>query len=170
MIPELPDPLHPAVVHFPIVLAVLLPPLAVLAFAAVHRRWLPLRAWAAVLALQVLAAGSGWLAEETGEHEEERVERVVGEGPLEEHEEAAERLVILLALGIPLAAAGLLGGRKGEAARVATLLLSLAAVGAAVVAGHSGGELVYRHGAARAYQDGAPSGDPAPTRRPDGDD
>lgn len=169
MIPEIPDPLHPAVVHFPIVLALLLPLGAALVLWAVRTRRLPARAWAVVLALQLAAAGSAWLAEETGERDEEVVERVVAERALEAHEEAAERLVVMLALGIPLAAAGLLRGRWGEGARMATLLLGLASAWAVVGVGHSGGELVYRHGAASAHGDRAAPA-PAPDRSREWDD
>ena len=42
----LPDPLHPAVVHFPIVLMVLLPFVAASALWAIRRGARPVRAWA----------------------------------------------------------------------------------------------------------------------------
>lgn len=50
-----------------------------------------------------------------------------------------------------LTVAGLLGGRPGGTARVLTGVGSLALVGLVVRVGHTGGELVYRHGAASAY-------------------
>ena len=46
---------------------------------------------------------------------------------------------------------GLLGGRKGQASRVAAIVAALILVGQSVRVGHSGGELVYVHGAASAY-------------------
>ena len=45
----LPDPLHPALVHFPIVLALLAPAIAAVLFWAIHTRRLPVRAWLAVI-------------------------------------------------------------------------------------------------------------------------
>ena len=42
-------------------------------------------------------------------------------------------------------------GRLGAAARVATIAVGAVAVAGAIAVGHSGGELVYRHGAADAY-------------------
>ena len=91
----LPDPLHPAVVHLPIALAILVPLVA-----AVRTRWrrgsaiVPVRGWAFVVLLQVLLVGTAWLAIETGEDQEERVEKVVAERHIEDHEERAERLLI----------------------------------------------------------------------------
>jgi uncharacterized membrane protein len=152
----IPDPLHPALVHFPIVLAVLAPPLAAAALWAIHSGRLPSRSWLGIVVLQALVVGSGWIAAEAGEREEDRVERVVAERHIEEHEEAAERFLLLAALVVPLAAAGMLSGRAGAISRALTVALSLAALGAAGSVGHSGGELVYRHGAATAYAQPGP--------------
>jgi hypothetical protein len=60
-----PDPLHPAVVHLPIALAVLMPLLAAAWIAAIAKGFLPARAWLAVVVLQVLLGASAWLAVET---------------------------------------------------------------------------------------------------------
>lgn len=151
----LPDPLHPAVVHLPIALAVVVPLLAVLTIAAIHRGLLPARSWALVVLLQAILAGSGWLALETGEDQEERVERVVAERHIETHEEAAERFLILAWVGLAACGAGLLPGRPGTAGRVAGTLAALVVLSAGVRVGHTGGELVYEHGAASAYAAGS---------------
>jgi uncharacterized membrane protein len=147
----LPDPLHPAIVHFPIALAVLTPLLAALVGLAIRSRALDRRSWALVVLFQALLAGSAWLAVETGEDEEERVEKVVAERHIEEHEEAAERLLALAAATLLVSLGGVAAGRLGAAARVATIAVGAAVVAGAVAVGHSGGELVYRHGAAGAY-------------------
>jgi uncharacterized membrane protein len=147
----LPNPLHPAVVHFPIVLAVLVPAVAVLGALAIVRRRLPARSWAAVVLLQGLLVGASWLAVETGEHEEERVEDVVRESRIEAHEQAAERFLSLAAAAWVVSAAGLLGGRLGGLGRAATVAATAGVLAAGVAVGHSGGELVYRYGAANAY-------------------
>jgi uncharacterized membrane protein len=149
----LPDPVHPLIVHFPIVLALLAPFTAGALFWVIRSGRAPVRAWAAVVALQVAVAGSAWVAVETGEHEEERVERVVAESAIEEHEESAERFLWIAALIVPLAAAGLLSGPVGIAARGLATAATLGAALAVAATGHSGGELVYRHGAATAYLD-----------------
>jgi uncharacterized membrane protein len=147
----LPDPLHPALVHLPIALAVLAPFAAGLGVLAIRSGWLPARSWVAVVALQALVVGSGWLALETGEQQEERVERVVAERHIHDHQEAAERFLAVAAAAAVVSLAGLLAGRRGSVARVATLGIAVAALAAGIAVGHSGGQLVYRYGAASAY-------------------
>jgi uncharacterized membrane protein len=165
----LPDPLHPAVVHFPIALAWLAPGLAVLTLVAIRRGSLPSRAWAGVVLFQALLAASAWLALETGEDQEERVERVVAERHIEEHEEAAQRLLVASVAALGVSGAGLLGGSLGGAGRIATIAVGIGALAAASLVGRSGGELVYRHGAASAYvEETTPLPDvAAPARRAD---
>jgi len=156
----MPDPLHPAVVHLPIALAVLMPAFALAGIYLIYKGFLPGRSWAAIVLLQALLVGSGWLALETGEDQEERVERVVAERHIESHEEAAERFLVIAGIGLLLAAGGLLPGRAGAAGRVAGALATLAVLAAGVSVGHSGGELVYKHGAASAYV-GSPGAAPS---------
>ncbi len=131
-----------------IALAALLP---LLAAVAIRAGWVPARVWIAVVLLQGALVGSAWLALETGESEEERVEHVVPESRIEAHEEAAERLIPIAAAALGVTALGLLGGALGTAGRTASLVAMALVLGATVKVGHSGGELVYRHGAAQAY-------------------
>jgi uncharacterized membrane protein len=147
----MPDPLHPAVVHLPVALAALIPLGALAALLAIWRGFLPTRAWWAVVLLQALLVGSAWLAVETGEREEERVEEVVAESRIEAHEEAAERFLALAGAGLLVIGAGLLPHRTGQVARAAGALAAVGVLAAGIQVGHSGGELVYRHGAARVY-------------------
>lgn len=147
----LPDPLHPAVVHFPIALALLAPLLGLLVFGAIRARTVPARSWVLVVLAQALLAGTAWLAIETGEDQEDRVEKVVAERHIHDHEEAAERFLLLAAGAAVVSAAGLLAGRGGEIARVAALVAGLVVAGASVSVGRSGGALVYEHGAASVY-------------------
>jgi len=166
--PPLPDPLHPVVVHFPIVFAALLPWIALGVAFATARGWLPRRAWAGVVLSAALVAGAGWMAEETGEDQMKRVEKVVAKDLVERHAERAEYFVELAVVTALLAAGGLLGGTIGRVARVATAVASLAVLGAVVLTGKSGGELVYKHGAANAYlpEPRVPPGEPAAPGRP----
>jgi len=149
----LPDPLHPAVVHFPLALAVLLPLSAVVALWAIRRGARPLSAWAVPFALAVLLTGSAWLALETGEREEEAVEAVVAESALEEHEEAAERFLLFAGALTLVAGMGLAGGTLGSAARILATAGTVGVLVAGISVGARGGELVYVHGAASAYTD-----------------
>jgi uncharacterized membrane protein len=147
----LPDPLHPAVVHFPVVLAMLLPAAALLGMLAVRRGTAPRSAWSYVTLVAFLLFASSFVAVRTGEQEEETVEEVVDHDTIHEHEEKGERLQLLAGIGFLVFAAGLSGGAIGRIARPAALLGSLAIAGQAYLTGDSGGELVYRHGAAGAY-------------------
>lgn len=147
----LPNPLHPAVVHFPIVLVILLPLVALGAMVAIRRGASPWRAWAIPVTVAAGLWASAWLAVESGEADEDRVERVVAESAIERHEQAAERFLVLSGVLLLVAATGLVRGPLGSAGRVIATVgaMGLVVVGAQV--GAAGGELVYRHGAADAF-------------------
>lgn len=144
-------PLHPLVVHFPVVLAVLLPISIVVALLVIRKGATSRRVWSVPVAVAAALAFSAWVATETGESQEDRVERAVAEGALHGHEEAAERFLVLSGLLAVVAVAGLAGGTVGRAARIATAVGAVGVLGAGVQVGHSGGLLVYREGAASAY-------------------
>ncbi|MGD8279350.1 MAG: hypothetical protein PVH00_15035, partial [Gemmatimonadota bacterium] len=67
----LPQPLHPAIVHFPIVLAFLLPVAAVSALIAMRRGASGRRVWAPVGLLAALLFLSAWVAVKTGQDQED---------------------------------------------------------------------------------------------------
>jgi len=147
----IPDPLHPAIVHFPIVLMFVVPVLAIWAIWRISRGDESRKTWAIPFVAAIVLALSSWAAVATGENDSEKVERVVSEQPLETHEETAEMFLYLSVGVVVIAGAGLLRGTIGKSARILT---TAAAVGLTVVgarAGHSGGALVYKHGAAGAY-------------------
>lgn len=147
----LPHPLHPAVVHFPLVLVFLVPLFAAGALWAIRRGAAPRRAWAVPITLAAALFVSAAVALRTGQAEQERVESVVSESAVETHEEAAERFLIFSGVLFLVAAAGLARGNLGTSARLLTVAGSLALVAAAVQVGAAGGALVYEHGAAGAY-------------------
>jgi uncharacterized membrane protein len=143
---HIPDPLHPAVVHFPIVLILLG---AVLACSAVVWNRFALLA---AICLALGAAGS-IAAVETG-HKERRDEIAVPEGDgknvLQQHERDGE-VVRNLALGAAVLAgvAAFFVKRWPTIARaiaVATAMVALLAAARVVEAGRTGGELVYHYG------------------------
>ncbi len=146
-------PLHPAIVHLPLGLAIIVPLVALGLTVALWRGWLPKRSWIAVVALQALMLGSAVLAMNTGEGDEERVERVVTETAIETHEEAAE--IFTWGAGIVLAMTiAVLLVRKVELARLGSVIATAGTIAVALLAvrvGHAGGQLVYTHGAASAY-------------------
>jgi uncharacterized membrane protein len=146
-------PWHPAVVHLPLALAMLMPLFAAGFAWALWSGRVRTSSWLVVLALQALLVGSGVAAMNTGEAEEDRVEAVLQRGVLHEHEELAEQFVWAAGATFVLAA-GVLVVRRRATARA----LAAAAVAATLVVGvlglrvgHAGGQLVYTHGAASAY-------------------
>jgi uncharacterized membrane protein len=153
----IPAPLHPAVVHLPIALTILLPLFAIGALVAISRGARPTAVWGTTTALAVLLAASAWVSIETGEGQEDRVERIVGERPLETHEEAAEAFLLIAGGMVGLSALGLARGKIGHGARIAGVVGTFVVAGAGWNVGHSGGALVYQHGAASAYAAGEPA-------------
>jgi hypothetical protein len=89
----------------------------------------------------------------TGEREEDRVERVVPDAAIERHEAYAEQFV--WAVGLTLVPAVLVVAfRKAvlvHTMAAVTVAGSLVVAGAAIRAGHAGGQLVYAHNAGAAY-------------------
>jgi hypothetical protein len=166
-IPVIPNPLHPAVVHFPIVFAVLLPFIAAGALWAIRRGTTPRRAWLFPLALAAALTLSAVVAVKSGQAQEDRVENLVGERAVHGHEEAAEVFLVLSGVLLAVAAVGLAPGLAGRAARIVATLGTIGVLGAGYRVGASGGELVYRHGAASVYalQGGQNSGPAAPPTR-----
>ncbi len=149
-------PLHPALVHLPLGLAFLIPVLA-LGFAwAIWTGRVRSRAWVSIVALQAVLFGAGWLAMSTGEREEERVEQVVPEAVLNQHEAYAEQFLWLTGLTLGLAATVLVS-RHHRATRAlvsATVVGTLIVAASALRVGHAGGQLVYGHNAASVYATG----------------
>lgn len=143
-------PLHPAVVHLPLALAMLVPLLAVGILWAIRAGKAPRSAWLLVVALQALLVGGALVALRTGESEEERIEERVAEARLEAHQSAAQQFTVVAAFTLALAGAALVAGRirprAGAVAALATVAMSLVVAGLALRAGHRGGELVYGAG------------------------
>jgi uncharacterized membrane protein len=144
---------HPKVVHLPMALAVLMPLVAGGVAFAWWRGWFDRRVWFIVLFLQAALAGSGFVAMNRGEAEEDRVEEAVAEQHIESHEEAAEvfvwaSAVVLALMSLPLV---LREGRARTATVIGACLGTLLVFGFGFRAGETGGRLVYEHGAAQAY-------------------
>lgn len=141
---SIPSPLHPAVVHFPIVLILL--GCAVAVVAAFTRRWhLPLLG----AVLLSLGAAGAVVSVSTGAREGELVGETAG-SVLDEHEDWAERTRTVALVAAALGIAAVAVSRMPRTARLLGACTAIAAAGAAwcvVETGHRGGQLVYRHGA-----------------------
>ncbi len=147
---------HPKLVHLPMALAVLMPLVTGGVLIAWWRGWFDRRVWLLVFALQAVLVGSGALAMNTGEREEERVEQVIAEEHIETHEEAATVFVwgsaaVLLLMAVPLV---LPNGRARQVLLLGGFVGTLVVLGLGYTAGEAGGRLVYEYGAAQVYVDG----------------
>lgn len=146
-------PLHPAIVHLPLGLAFIIPALAAgFAWALWTGRVRP-RAWAVIVVLQLALFGGALVAMSTGEREEDRVEALVPDSALEQHEMYADRFVWATGVTLGLATLVLLF-RRTVAVRMlasATVAGSLVVAASAVLVGHAGAKLVYVHNAGAAY-------------------
>lgn len=143
-------PLHPIAVHFPIVIGMTLPFIAMFLWWAIKKGHVQQKAWILITALALAYGASALVASELGEDDEDKVEKVVSEKVIEEHEEAAERIPWVAGALVVLSFGGLMA-RPGPKAQIAFVALSLIALAPLVNAGHTGGELVYHYGAANAH-------------------
>lgn len=149
-------PLHPAIVHLPLGVAFVVPFVAAALAWAVWRGRLPRASFALLTALQAIVVAGGLVAVQLGERDAKRVEPLIGEAAVEVHEERAE-LFLWAAGAVLVGAAALLVVPKGRAPAAAAVVTAGAAAVALLGAraGEAGGELVYRHGAAAAFQERA---------------
>lgn len=144
---NLPDPLHPAIVHFPIVLILLgtVTAVAALVFPRAALAWFSAAILGFAAAGAVAATWSGDEDEEKAEHAGAGVERV-----LEEHEAWAESsrntaIIAMLAAGVSVFSLKRFPIFSRGAAAL-TAAVSLGASWCVLEAGHYGGQLVYQHG------------------------
>jgi drug/metabolite transporter (DMT)-like permease len=132
-------------------------PAVILGFAwALWKERIRPRAWLAIVLLQAILLGAGLVALKTGQNEEERVESVVPERAIQTHEARAEQFVWIVGATLAIAALVLVTRRPMavRALTAATVVGSFLVAGAALRVGHAGGQLVYVHNAAAAYQTG----------------
>jgi uncharacterized membrane protein len=154
-------PLHPAIVHVPLGLAVVAPLLALGLAIAIRKGTLPRTSWAIVVVLQAVLFAGGLLALKTGEQDEERVEDRIAESAIERHEELAERFVWSAGGTLVLGTAVLIlrSHVATSALMAATTLATVVTLGTGLQAGHAGGALVYAPATVTGDSDGPPRAD-----------
>lgn len=163
-------PLHPAIVHVPLGLAIVLPLVAIGAAAFAFRSGSSRGALLLLAGLLAIVFGSGLVASQLGERDEDRVERFSGEAALERHEERAELFVWSAGLVLAGAAAALVLPRRVQrAAVVAVAAGTLVVAGLGIRTGEAGGEIVYARGGAAAWLP-ASAAAPAPAVASEDDD
>lgn len=143
----LPSPLHPAIVHFPIVLVLIGTVISVLALftAGGHIRW-----FAGILL--TLGALGVLIAINTGREESQALDRTTAlNALLDGHEDWATRTGWLSVIAAVFAAGTVaLTPWRPRAARIVGVVCATTAVGASLSVfetGRRGGEMVYRHAA-----------------------
>lgn len=145
-------PVHPLIVHIPMVITFIMPVL-IMAFALMIKKgkMFP-KGWLVIIGLQMAVVISGYISLETGETEEDRVEKVVSKKFIHEHEEAAEIFVGVSVLALVLSI-GVFFLKKESAFPIHMVIVGLSLISGflAYRTGELGGELVYVHGAADAY-------------------
>jgi uncharacterized membrane protein len=148
-----PELLHPAIVHIPLGIAVVLPILCLTALwlhfqrrdeSAVFARF-----WAGLMVCLIAASVGAFIAHETGEAGEQAIGKFMPEGAIELHEKYSKIFSALLYAATLVGALTIFlrGHLKGYAILAVTLLCS-AALFAGILTGNAGGELVYKHKAA----------------------
>ncbi len=164
-----PELLHPAIVHVPLGICVVLPVLGLLGLWLHFRRRddsaVFARFWAAFMVCLIAASVGAFIAHETGEAGERAIGKAMPEGAVELHEKYSHFFSALLyaATAVGVLAFLLHGRLKGYAVLAVTLLCSAALI-AGILTGNAGGELVYKHNAAR-YLNPEIGASPAPARQ-----
>ena len=159
---EVPDPLHPAVVHFPIVLIFLGTLISI--FTIFTRRGALPQFTAVIL---ILAAGAAQFAVYTGgDQADEVIQRMPNARPLiHDHAEWGERMRTIAVIAAAVAVVALAFYRVRGFRRILasiTAITGLAACYCAVEAAQIGGAMVYHHGVGVQITPTATSATPGP--------
>lgn len=142
-------PIHPAIVHVPLGVAMVLPFVALAVTLAVWRKRWPREALALVAGLQLVVAAGGFTAMWLGHADEKQAALTAPHAAIHEHEEAGEAFVWVAVGVLAVAIAALfVPQRLAPALAALTTAGTLAVAALGVNAGEKGGALVFHHGAA----------------------
>ena len=145
-------PFHPIIVHFPIALTFILPPLVFVFALMIKKNKMSPQAWFIIIGLQLLTTVTGYVSLESGEEAEDVVEKVLDKKLIHEHEERAEIFVGSTVVALVLSIVAFFLRKEFQfMLKLAVAVIGLVSGFLAYRTGESGGELVYRYGAASAY-------------------
>ena len=145
-------PFHPVIVHLPIALTIILPVLILVFAFLIKSNKMSTQAWLVIIGLQLATTVTGYIALESGEDEEALVQKVVDKKLIHHHEESAEIFVGSTVLALVLSVAVFFLRKELQfPIHLVVCLVSLISCYLVYETGGTGGELVYRHGAAGAY-------------------
>jgi uncharacterized membrane protein len=145
-------PNHPQLVHLPLVLSFVMPILSLVFVWFLKTNKMHKNAWIILVGFQICIVATAYISLETGETEEDKVERLVGKKNLHSHEEKAEIFVATAVLSLSLLIVTYF--IKAQFQFYAQLLTVLSLVITSITAygaGQSGFKLVYQFAAASAY-------------------
>ncbi len=146
-------PLHPLIVHIPLVLCGLTPIVAGFLAWQTWRGRGSRRAWLVALALQLVIVGGVLIAIDTGGDEAGVVHSVVPRDAIHEHADAAHWFEYATALTLVLViAATALRDRRSAIAGGAAAVIALVTVAIGIRVGHLGGKIVFECDAPAAYK------------------
>ncbi len=161
-------PLHPAIVHVPLGLSVVLPLLAIAFAWALWRGRIGRGVWATLVGLQAVIVVAGLVALRSGHEAAHQVRGQVPRAAIHTHEERAEAFEWLAGATLVLAVGVLVvPGRARNVLGALTAAATVAVAGAGVFVGEAGGRLVYQYDAPKAYV--TPGSAPAPAHGDDED-
>lgn len=150
-------PLHPIMVHMPMALVILLPVITLIAFFVFKKseNITGKKMMVYVGIFHLFLTISTFISLETGEAEEDRVERVVAERYIEIHEHKAEAFMSAtsIALVAVFIAAFLFADKFFTPTMIMVMLMQGVLIYLGYQVGHSGGELVYIHNSASVHSE-----------------
>jgi len=142
-------PLHPAIVHLPIALGLITPLLLVVVLIGQKKLTWHKTTWLLVILSNLLIATTAFFAERSGEEDYDRVEIVVGDEPVHEHEEWGEKVLVSALTALTLSVVAYFVSGFGLV--YVTLAANLVVMFLVLQAGRTGGELIYIYGGAAAH-------------------
>lgn len=144
-------PLHPILVHFPIALGLLAPLLIFIIWIGIYKWNWQTTTWSLIPLVYMILFACSLGAVKTGEMDEEKVEAYISHEVIEEHEEIGEKIPWIFAGLWCLSVTPFFIRSRKKMLMTITMVCSVISVAPIIVTGHSGGELVYKYGAARAH-------------------